>query len=389
MNPAHSLAVTLDVGTDNENLLNDNLYVGWPNRRIRGEEYDKFVDKFVQLIRKYHPHSLLHFEDFGTANAGRLLEKYRDQHAVFNDDIQGTGAVTLAAVMAAIGITRTKLPDQRIVVYGAGSAGLGITRQIRDAMVLMDGIPVEEANKRFWLIDRYGLIKDSLGPSSIRSELREFTRPSGEWINVQDSDHQVSLLDVVRQVKPTVLIGCSTHNGAFTEDVVREMARGVERPIILPLSNPSRLVEVDPQNANDWTDGKALLATGSPFPPCKMPNGNEYVVAECNNALVYPGVGFGAIISQSRTLTDSMIIAATRRLASLSPALKDPDDGLLPDFGDSPAVNLEVAIAVAEQAVEEGQAGISCRKEDVRRLVTEAQWKPVYGRYVYDVNGEK
>jgi malate dehydrogenase (oxaloacetate-decarboxylating) len=310
--------------------------------------------------------------------------------------------------MAAIGITKTKLSDQRFIVYGAGSAGLGITLQIRDAMLLVDDIPIEEANKRFWLIDRYGLIKDSLGPSKIRSELREFTRPDDEWTKIQNHDHQVGLLDVVKQVKPTVLIGCSTHSGAFTEDVVREMAKGTERPIILPLSNPSRLVEVDPKDANDWTNGKALLATGSPFPPCKMPSGKDYVVAECNSqyldippsewnfnpgitadALIYPGIGFGAVVSQSRTLTDSMIVAATRRLAALSPALKNPDDGLLPDFGDSPAVNLEIAIAVAEQAIEEGQAGIRCQKEDVRRLVTEAQWKPFYGEYVYDADGEK
>ena len=316
--------------------------------------------------------------------------------------------MTLAALMAAIGVTKSKLPDQRIIVYGAGSAGLGITRQIRDAMVLMDDIPVEEANKRFWLIDRNGLIKHSLGPSMIRPELREFTRPDDEWANVRNSDHQVGLLDVVRQVKPTVLIGCSTHSKAFTEDVVREMAKGTKRPIIFPLSNPSRLIEVDPKDANDWTNGKALLATGGPFPPCKMPNGREYVVAECNSkrpdfppsernlnhgvaidALIYPGIGFGAVVSQSRTLTDSMVIAATRRLASLSPALKYPDDGLLPDFGDSPAVNLEVAIAVVEQAIEEGHTGIGCKKEDVRRFVTEIQWKPVYEKYVYDTNGEK
>ena len=185
--------------------------------------------------------------------------------------------------MAAIGVTKTKLSDQRIVVYGAGSAGLGITHQIRDAMVLMNNIPAEEANKRFWLIDRYGLVKDSLGPSKIRSELREFTCSDDEWADVQGPDRQVNLLDVVKRVKPTVLIGCSTNSGAFTEDVIREMAEGTERPIILPLSNPSRLVEVDPKDANDWTDGKALLATGSPFPPCKMPNGKEYVVAECNS----------------------------------------------------------------------------------------------------------
>jgi malate dehydrogenase (oxaloacetate-decarboxylating) len=191
--------------------------------------------------------------------------------------------VTLAAVMAAIGVTKTKLLDQRIIIYGAGSAGLGITRQIRDAMVLMDDTSVEEANKRFWLIDRYGLIKNSLGPSKIRPELREFTRPDDEWVNIRNSDGQVRLLDAIREVKPTVLVGCSTHSGAFTEDVVREMAKGTERPIIFPLSNPSRLAEVDPKDANDWTGGKALLATGSPFPPCKMPNGKEYVVAECNS----------------------------------------------------------------------------------------------------------
>ena len=185
--------------------------------------------------------------------------------------------------MAAIGVTKTKLLDQRFIIYGAGSAGLGVTRQIRDAMLLIDNTSVEEANKRFWLIDRYGLIQDSLGPSKIRPELREFTRPGNEWAEIRNPDNQVGLLDVVRQVKPTVLIGCSTHGGAFTEDVIKEMAEGTERPIIFPLSNPSRLAEVDPKDANDWTNGNALLATGSPFPPCKMPNGEDYVVAECNS----------------------------------------------------------------------------------------------------------
>lgn len=191
--------------------------------------------------------------------------------------------MTLAAVMAAIGVTKTKLLDQRFIIYGAGSAGLGITRQVRDAMLLIDDTPIEEANKRFWLVDRYGLIKDSLGPSKIRPELREFTRPDREWAEVQNPDNQVGLLDVVRRVKPTVLIGCSTQSGAFTEDVIKEMAKGTERPIIFPLSNPSRLAEVDPKDANEWANGKALLATGSPFPPCKRPDGKEYVVAECNS----------------------------------------------------------------------------------------------------------
>lgn len=208
-------------------------------------------------------------------------------------------------------------------------------------------------------------------------------------------------------MKPTVLVGCSTNSGAFTEEVVKEIAKGTERPIIFPLLNPNRLAEADPKDANGWADGKALLATGSPFPPCRVPSGKAYIVAECNSkyqnipfskrnhnqrtaadALVYPGIVFGTIVSQSGTLTDSMIVAAARCLASLSAALKDPEDGLLPDFGNSLTTNLEIAIAVVEQAIEEGQAGIRCQKEDVRRIVTEAQWKPFHKEYVYDADGE-
>ncbi|EPQ60022.1 hypothetical protein GLOTRDRAFT_32306 [Gloeophyllum trabeum ATCC 11539] len=385
IDPSRTLAVIFDVGTDNDDIRNDDLY-GWPEKRVRGKEYDEFIDKFVQLVRKHLPHSLLHFEDFGTANAQRLLDTYRDHHAVFNDDIQGTGAVTLACIMAAIGVTKTKLSDQRFVVYGAGSAGHGITAQIRDAMMTMDNLSREEANKRFWLLDRFGLVKESLGPEKIREGIREFTRPDSEW---PDAKGEVGLLDVVKKVKPTVLIGCSTKAGAFTEEVVKEMAKGVDRPIILPLSNPSRLVEVDPKDANQWTGGKALMATGSPFPATKNPNGKDYIIAECNNALIYPGIGFGAVISKARKITDSMIIAATRRLASLAPALKDPDDALLPDMADAPKCNYEVAVAVAEQAIEEGIAGVDWKKEEAREKVREKQWEPIYGTYVYDPEGDE
>ncbi|KAK0466134.1 uncharacterized protein EV420DRAFT_1709953 [Desarmillaria tabescens] len=371
IDPSRALAVTLDVGTDNENLLNDELYVGWPNKRIRGEQYDQFIDKFVQLVRKYFPHCLLHFEDFGVTNAQRILERYRDTHSVFNDDIQGTGAVTLSCVMSAIGITKTKLCDQRFIVYGAGSAGLGITKQLRDAMVATDGTSEEEANAKFWLVDKHGLIKQST--PDVRKDLHAFIRSDEEWASFTG---EVGLLDVVKQVKPTVLIGCSTHAGAFTEEVVKTMAAHCERPIILPLSNPSRLIEVDPSDANEWTGGKALLATGSPFPPAKMPNGKDYIIAECNNALIYPGLGFGAMLCQSRKMTDTMIIAGARRLASLSPALKDPDDALLPDFGDAPQVNFEVAVAVAEQGIEEGSAGVDWSKEEVRDKAKAKLWEP-------------
>ncbi|KAG1763865.1 hypothetical protein EDD22DRAFT_1050017 [Suillus occidentalis] len=382
INPANALSVTLDIGTDNETLLNDHLYVGWPSKRVRGVEYDKFIDKFVQLIRKHQPHCLLHFEDFGVSNAQRLLELYRNEHSVFNDDIQGTGAVTLAALMAAIGVTKSKLADQRYVILGAGSAGLGIAKQT--------AVSREEANKKFYLVDRFGLIKQSLGPNKIRPALQEFVRPDEEWSDVPINDAgEVELLEVVRTVRPTVLIGCSTKGGAFTERVVRTMKEGCERPIIFPLSNPSHLVEVDPKDANDWTDGMALLATGSPFPPAKMPNGKDYVIAECNNALIYPGLGFGSMLSKSRQMTDGMIIAGAQRLAALSPALKDPDSGLLPDFQDAPAANLEVAVAVAEQAFDEGIQGVSWSREEVRAKAEEKQWKPLYGKYEYDEQGAK
>ncbi|KAJ7103186.1 hypothetical protein B0H15DRAFT_811311 [Mycena belliarum] len=388
IDPSQSLSVVLDVGTDNEDLLNDHLYVGWPHSRIRGEEYDKFVDKFVQLVRKYFPRCLLHFEDFGVTNAQRLLKRYKETHAVFNDDIQGTGAVTLSCVMAAVGVTKTKLSEQRYIIYGAGSAGLGIARQLRDAIVSTDSLSEHEANKLFYLIDKHGLIKQSLGDGNIREDLKDFVRPDDEWAGVKENGAgEISLLETVKKIKPTVLIGCSTHASAFTEEVIKTMAEGCQRPIILPLSNPSKLVEVDPKNANDWTNGKALLATGSPFPPAKMPNGKDYIIAECNNALIYPGLGFGAIVSKSRRMTDTMIIAGARRLASLSPALKDADDALLPDFADAPQINFEVAVAVAEQAIEEGSADVTWTKEEARERVQKDLWLPIYGEYVYAKDG--
>ncbi|KZS90064.1 hypothetical protein SISNIDRAFT_415881 [Sistotremastrum niveocremeum HHB9708] len=386
IDPSKTLPVTLDVGTNNEELLNDPLYVGWPERRVRGKDYDEFIDKFVQLVRKHLPHSLLHFEDFGVTNANRLLARYRDTHAVFNDDVQGTGAVTLAALMAAVGVTKSTLADQRIIIYGAGTAGLGITLQLRDAMMKADSISQKEASSKFWLIDKHGLIKESLRAQDlIREGLDDFVRPDSEFPN---SEGEVGLLELVKTVKPTVLIGTSTHGGAFTEEVIKAMKANCHRPIIFPLSNPSRLVEVDPKDANDWTEGMALIATGSPFPAVKNPNGKDYIIAECNNALIYPGLGLGAIVSKTRKVTDEMILAGAQRLASLSPALNDPDDALLPDFEDSPTVNLEVAIAVAEQAIEQGSATVDWSKEEVRERVKASQWYPVYDDYVYEPEGE-
>ncbi|KAG8906712.1 NAD-dependent malic enzyme, mitochondrial [Tulasnella sp. 403] len=388
VDPSSTLPVVLDVGTNNSELLNDPLYVGWRQPRLTGAEYDDFVDTFMQLVRKHLPHCLVHFEDFGVNNARRILEKYRPLHAVFNDDIQGTGAVALAALMSAVGVTKSRLVDQRIIVYGAGTAGNGIACQLRDAIVQIDGASREEASAKFYMIDKDGLITQSFG-QNIRHGLEEFTRPDEEWDESDRVGGKIGLLQVVKKIKPTVLIGTSTHAGGFTEEVIKEMSKHVERPIIFPLSNPTRLVEVDPANANEWTNGKALLATGSPFPPAKMPNGKDYIIAECNNALIYPGIGFGAVLTESKTVSDSMIIAGAQALAALSPALKDPDEALLPDFQDAPAVNFEVAVAVAEHAIDEGLAHAKITKSEIRERLKERQWHPVYGTYKFDPAGKK
>ncbi|KIM34390.1 hypothetical protein M408DRAFT_60185 [Serendipita vermifera MAFF 305830] len=398
IDPARSLPVSLDVGTDNENLLNDPLYVGWQHKRLRGKEYDEFVDTFVQLVRKYLPHSLLHFEDFGVTNAQRLLDIYRDKHAVFNDDVQGTGAVTLATLMSAVGITKSKLSDQTIVVYGAGSAGLGIARQIRDAMVILDKIDKAEATKRFYLIDKDGLVTKGLVAKCEHAGWAEFERDDSEC-------RGTSLLDVIRDSKATVLIGTSTHAGAFTEEVVKEMTKNNAHPIIFPLSNPTRLAEVQPKDAIKWSEGKALMATGSPFDPCDLPGGGKaiYSIAECNNALIYPGIGLGTMIAKAKKVSDGMLIAATRRLAELSPALKShqgesggqgdvrDSDGnlppLLPDFGEAPHVNFEVALAVAQCAIEEQLATVDFELDELRQKAEIARWMPSYPKYEYDPKG--
>ncbi|XP_006453839.1 hypothetical protein AGABI2DRAFT_62584 [Agaricus bisporus var. bisporus H97] len=409
IDPARCLSVMLDVGTDNEKLLNDELYVGWKHPRVRGEEYDQFVDKFIQLVRKYYPHCVLHFEDFAARNAYRLLMRYRKDHAVFNDDIQGTGAVTLAGIMSAIGIANpsSSIANQRYVIMGAGSAGLGIATQVRDAIVASGKVSKEEANDKFWLVDREGLVYDigggmAKGVGEVKGRLEGFVRSAKEgW------EGNVGLLDVVKKVKPTVLIGCSTAAGAFTKEVIETMVDGgCERPIVFPLSNPSNLVEAKPEDILKWTKGKALVATGSPFPPVKVKidgEEKEIIIAECNNALIYPGLGFGAVLSKAKEITDRMIVAGANRLAELSPAIRKQvatskaNDGegdysgkaLLPDFREAPKINFEIAVAVAEQAVRDGNSAMSkdVRVEDVRERAKEKVWVPLYCEYEYDPNG--
>ncbi|KAG8834756.1 NAD-dependent malic enzyme, mitochondrial [Serendipita sp. 399] len=391
IDPACTLPVALDVGTDNNDLLEDDLYVGWRHRRVRGKDYDEFVDKFVQLVKKHIPKGLLHFEDFGGCYVSLMLSDFLTDTET--NMPQGTGAITLAALMSAVGITNTKLRDHTIVIYGAGSAGLGIARQIRDAMVTLDEMSKEEATRRFHLVDKEGLVTKSLVDRAQHAGWAEFQR------NDDEAQDGVSLYDVVKRSKCTILIGTSTHAGGFTEAIVKEMTRNNAHPIILPLSNPTRLVEAHPRDIIKWSDGKALVATGSPFDACDLPNGQKAIIAECNNALIYGGIGHGAILARATKVSDGMLIAAVRRLAELSPALKSQQgesgekgsvkdaEGnlppLLPDFESAPDTNFEVSIAVAECAIQEGLARIDFDPSQLREEAESFRWQPTYPRYVY------
>lgn len=366
INPNRILPVVLDPGTDNHQQFSDPLYLGWKRSRTRGKLYDKFVDTFIKHCADLFPNALIHFEDFGLSNAHRLLDRYKDTLPCFNDDIEGTGAVALSALLSAVGVTGTNLKDQRIVIYGAGSAGMGIADQIRDGMMMLDGLTQEEANQRFWCIDQGGLLVESMGNSLRHSQLA-YARPDTEtagWTKETPEVNGHYLMDVIKNVKPTILIGTSTHARAFNEEVVREMAKHNERPIIFPLSNPTALAECDPADANTWTEGRALLATGSPFPPCEY-EGRKYTPAQNNNALIYPGLGLGTILSRSRSISPGMFMAAVQSLASLSPALKDPDASLLPDLSEVREVSVHVAAAVVRQAVKEDRI----RDDTVKKVV--------------------
>ncbi|GFZ51455.1 NAD-ME [Saitozyma sp. JCM 24511] len=357
INPNRILPVVLDVGTDNHALFSDPLYMGWKRTRLRGRNYDQFVDRFIRSCRELFPNAVIHFEDFGMANAHRFMEKYKDI-PMFNDDIQGTGAVALAALLAALKVSGTSLKDQRIVIYGAGSAGMGIADQIKDGLMILEGLTKEEAARRFYCVDRNGLLVESMG-NALRHAQLAYARPDEEvkdWPRENPEQDALWLMDVVKEVKPTVLIGTSTHSRSFNEEIIREMAKHCERPIIFPMSNPTALCEVDPEDAMAWTDGRALVATGSPFSPVDLGNGKTYQVAQTNNALIYPALGLGAILARSRTISSSMLMAGVHALASLSPALTNPEASLLPDLADVRAVSVDVAAAVVRQAVADGNA---------------------------------
>ncbi|MFN0103777.1 MAG: NAD-dependent malic enzyme [Bryobacteraceae bacterium] len=376
IDPTRVIPVMLDVGTNRESLLDDPMYVGNRHPRIRGERYDAFIDAYVDTVTKLYPNALLQWADFGPINGRRILERYRDRICTFNDDTQGTGAITLAAVISAIRASGTPLRQQRVVIFGAGEAGVGIADQIRSAM-MRAGLSKREATELIWCVDRQGLLTDDM-IGQLHDYQATYARRAPEskrWIR-SGSGNTVSLAEVVRRVQPTMLIGASTVAGGFTEAIVKEMAAHTDRPIIFALSNPPARAEATPADLIAWTDGRALIAMGGPFVPVTY-KGLTYVVAHVDNALLYPGLCLGAIISRACRISDGMLAAAASAVSSLV-TVRQPGASLLPQIDDLRSVALTVALAVAETAEAEGWARV--KLGDIVQQVQDAMWQPEYPR---------
>ncbi|MGB5813181.1 MAG: NAD-dependent malic enzyme [Polyangiales bacterium] len=375
ISPDGTLPVVLDVGTNNQERLEDPLYVGWRHERITGDAYFDFVDTFVQAVKRKFPKVLLQFEDFAQPHAAPLLAKYRDQLCTFNDDIQGTAAVTVGTLIAAAKVAGRKLSEQTVAMLGAGSAGCGIAEQIVATMVA-EGLPEGDARARVFMVDRPGLLHDGL--SNLTPEQRKLLHPAdgvGAWASA--SSGEISLLDVVNHAHPTVLVGVSGQPNTFSEEVVRAMTAHTERPTVFPLSNPTSRVEAVPEDLIKWTDGRGLIATGSPFEPVTY-NGHEYPIAQCNNSYIFPAMGLGIIAIGARRVTDGMFMAAAEALSCQAPALKGTSNALLPPLADIRTVSTEIAYAVAAQAQADGVAD-PCPEEETRARIDARRWDPVYG----------
>jgi len=376
IHPENCLPILLDVGTDNVERLNDPIYIGWRNKRVRGQEYDDFVETFVSAVKARWPHVLLQWEDFAGSNAARLLARYRDQLCTFNDDIQGTAAIATTTVISAINVTGIPLEQQKIVVVGFGSAGLGITNLL--AQFIQDkGLSEKEARARFYAIDRYGLIADNT--KDVRPEQQPYARSAEEVQGWGKPNGEITLLDVVRNVKPTVLIGVSGQAGAFIEEAVREMAKHTARPVIFPLSNPTSRSEATPQDLMDWTQGRALIGTGSPFDPVDI-GGKKVHIAQTNNSYIFPGLALGIIASKARRVTDTMVKAAATELILHLPTQKDKQASLLPPIADARKIGRFIAQAVGKQAIEDGQAQVK-GEEVLNRELEGNIWDPAYVPY--------
>jgi malate dehydrogenase (oxaloacetate-decarboxylating) len=372
LHPRRVIPVVLDMGTDNLGLLNDEMYIGNRHARVRDQRYDDLIDAYVSAATKLFPHAMLHWEDFGASNARRILTKYADQMCTFNDDMQGTAAVVMAAAFAAVRAAGGRMRDQRVVIHGAGTAGLGIADLMRDEMV-REGLSAQEAIRRFWALGKRGLLTDDRTEHQYDFQ-QPYAWPAGQVVGWSASGGAPNLAEVVANAQPTMLIGTSTQAGAFTEAIVRQMASTVERPIIMPLSNPTSKAEAVPADVIRWTDGRALVATGSPFDPVEH-GGVTYRIAQANNALVFPGLGLGVAVARAARITDSLITAAAESVAALSEATTR-GASLLPPVTNLRMVSAAVAIAVARAAEMEGLA--QAPLENPVQQVDQAMWRPQY-----------
>lgn len=376
ISPAYTLPITIDVGTNNQQLLNDPIYMGWRQPRISGDEYYDFVDKVITAIKRRWPKALIQFEDFAQKNAMPLLEKYRDKICCFNDDIQGTAAVSVGSLLAASKAAGKQLKDQVVTFLGAGSAGCGIAEQIILQMVA-EGLTDAEARARVFMVDRFGLITENQ-PNLLdfQRKLAQKAEVVEQWANI---DEVISLMDVVQNAKPTVLIGVSGQPGLFTEQIIKTMAQHYERPIVMPLSNPTSRVEAVPADIVQWTEGRALIATGSPFAPVNY-QGKLYHIAQCNNSYIFPGIGLGVVASGATRITENMLVASSRALADCSPLLQDPQADLLPSLGEIQSVSKVIAFDVAKAAIQDGVA-VMINDELLKQKIEESFWHPEYRRY--------
>jgi malate dehydrogenase (oxaloacetate-decarboxylating) len=364
IHPTQTLPIFLDVGTDNEERLRDPLYVGWRHNRVRGAEYDAFVERFVSAVSRRWPHILLQWEDFAGSNSARLMERYRDKLCTFNDDIQGTAAVAAGALLAAVDVTGVPLRDQRIALFGVGSAGGGICRLIMQAMK-DEGLSEDEARSRFYAVDRNGLLVEGIADIHPNQQFLVRARSDLTAWKLQNPN-RIDLLDVVENARPTTLVGVSGQTGAFTEEIVRTMARHVDRPVIFPLSNPTSRSEAIPQQVIEWTEGRALVGTGSPYPAVQY-SGRSIVIDQTNNSYIFPGVGLGVLAGEAKRVTDGMFMAAAKALASMSPAQHARNGRLLPPISDLRIVSRNVARAMDD--------------DELQMRIDAFMWKPAYRPY--------
>lgn len=378
IDPQTTLPILLDVGTDNKELLDDPIYLGWRHERVRDQQYDDFIEAFVTAVMKKFPKVLLQWEDFSKGNASRLLERYRHRLCTFNDDIQGTGAVTLAGLVAAMKVRGSELRHQRVAILGAGSSAIGISDQIVAGMTL-EGISERDGRSLIWLIDSRGLVHSAR--TDLEPSKRRYAQPAerlAEWKS--ERSDRFTLGDVITNVQPTILIGTSAQPGAFTEEIIRAMARHTERPIVFPLSNPTSKCEATPKDILRWSDGRAFVATGSPFGAVKE-SGITFEIGQCNNALIFPGIGLGVLASKARQVTEQMFLAAALSLSEMSPALSDPFAALYPPLERVREVSRNVAIAVAKEAQRSGLAERTSLDE-LNRRINARIWEPEYRRFV-------